>query len=213
MKKRILAMFLCILFCLSAACLKISVTPEPTEAPTDVPNTPEPVAAATDAPQPSEAPQTEAVPETAEPTAEPTPEPTPQPDLYFSTVTLDGQPITSDVFHEYDLIIVNFWADWCYWCIYEMPSLERLHQEYPNVLILGVLSFPTSVEDSKQILKDNKITYPALEPSGSLVAMANNLGAFPTTMFFDSTGMEIADPVVGAMEYSAWKEVVEDLLP
>lgn len=143
---------------------------------------------------------------------EPT-EPQKTADLQFDTVTLYGEPINSDNFHEYDLIVVNFWADWCGWCVYEMPALERVHQEYPNVLILGVLTNPNSMEDSLAILKDNSITFPTLEPAGTLTGYAAKLEAFPTTLFFDSNGNACADPVVGAQEYDAWKATIEGLLP
>jgi Thiol-disulfide isomerase and thioredoxins len=150
----------------------------------------------------------------AAPDDEPVPtEPPQQGDLVFDTVTLYGDPISSDMLHEYDLVVVNFWADWCGWCVYEMPSLQRIHQEHPNVLILGVLTAPNSMADSMQILADNGITFPTLEPAGTLVTYANRLEAFPTTLFFDSHGNECADPIVGAQDYDGWAATIEGLLP
>lgn len=140
-------------------------------------------------------------------------EPQGEPDLVFDTVTLYGEPIDSGIVKDYDLVVVNFWADWCGWCVYEMPALQRIHEEYPNVLILGVLSFPNSLEDSLGILADNSITFPTLEPAGTLIDAANALTAFPTTMFFDNAGREIAEPIVGAQDYDGWKTTVEGLLP
>ncbi|MBR4907142.1 MAG: redoxin domain-containing protein [Clostridia bacterium] len=149
-----------------------------------------------------------------EPTATDAPdEPQGQGDLVFNTTTLYGEPIGSDMIKDYDLVVVNFWADWCGWCVYEMPELERIHQEYPNVLLLGVLAFPNSMDDSLQILKDNNITFLTLEPAGTLVDLANGLDAFPTTYFFDRNGNSIGEPVVGAQDYDGWKATVEGLLP
>ena len=145
--------------------------------------------------------------EPAEPSA-----PQGQGDLVFDTVTLYGEPIGSDMIKDYDLIMVNFWADWCGWCVYEMPELERIYEAYPNVLVLGVLSFPNSMDDSLQILKENEITFPTLEPAGTLVDMANGLDAFPTTYFFDCSGNAVGEPVVGAQDYDGWKATVESLL-
>ncbi len=195
--KKAICLLICLLLCLSFGCSQAKKSAD--AAPTKVP----------------EAIRVDPVEETPEPVRQ-TPEPAaPQSagDLQFDTVTLYGEPISSDIFHEYDLIVVNFWADWCGWCIYEMPSLERLHQEHPNVLILGVLTSPNSMEDSLAILKDNSITFPTLEPAGTLLGYAGKLQAFPTTLFFDSQGNECADPVIGAMDYDSWAATIEGLLP
>jgi thiol-disulfide isomerase/thioredoxin len=135
-----------------------------------------------------------------------------EPDLVFDTVTLFGEPVSSSIVKEYDLTVVNFWADWCGWCVYEMPELERIHREYPNVLLLGVLTAQTSMDASLQILKDNGITFITLEPAGTLVETAQKLEAFPTTLFFDKEGMAIGEPVIGAQDYDGWKATVEGLL-
>ena len=192
--KKSIAIILCLLMLLPVSCMLRKKTVTPTSAPqpvvTDKPSEPV-VPVVTDAPK---APQAQA-------------------DLVFDTVTLYGDPISSDMIKDYDLVLVNFWADWCGWCVYEMPELERIHQEYPNVLILGVLSFPNSMDDSLQILKDNNITFLTLEPAGTLIETANGLMAFPTTLFFDRNGNAVGEPIEGAQDYDGWKAIVESLLP
>lgn len=134
-------------------------------------------------------------------------------DLSFDTTTLDGRSIRAGVIREYDLIMINCWADWCGPCVEEIPEIERMHKEHPNVLVLGLLCNPSSVGDSKTILKDAGVTYAALEPSGSLVSLMNGTQAFPTTYFFDSTGRQIGEPVVGKRSYAEWNAIVKELLP
>ncbi len=191
--KRILIFALGMLLLLSFGCAIKQPETEPAK-------TPEPVA--TNAPEP-------------EPVVTNAPEPSAEggPELVFDTVTLYGEPISSDILHEYDLVIVNCWAEWCGPCVGELPELERIHREYPNVLILGVLSFSNDPEGAKATLRDAGVTYPAFEPAGTLIDLVSQFDAIPTTMFFDSTGNQIADPIVGSMNYNQWKAVVEDLLP
>ena len=196
--KRILILGLSLLLLLSAGCI-FAVKPEPEE--TEVT---EPVV--------SEAPETEE-PERTEPFVIEEPAQEKGVELSFDTVTLYGDPISTDVLHEYDLIIVNCWAEWCGPCVGELPELERIHQEYPNVLILGVLSFSDDMDGALATLQEAGVTYPVLLPAGTLIDRVNQFYAIPTTMFFDSTGKEISDPIVGSMDYADWKTVVEGLLP
>ena len=46
----------------------------------------------------------------------------------FSEVDTGGNPVTSDIFADYDATIVNFWNNGCGTCIEEMPELEELYR-------------------------------------------------------------------------------------
>lgn len=190
--KRLLPILLALLFVLTAAC---NVSVKETK-----PNDPEPVV--------------ESAPE--EPAAPAKPE-TPQGgafnmDMAFSGTTLDGEPIDQTIFENYDLIIVNCWAEWCGPCVGELPEIERIHQEYPNVLILGVLIGTNSVETAKETLSECGVTYPALEPVGGLVSLSQRSMYIPATYFFDRNGNEVGGEVIGSMDYDQWKATVDNLL-
>ena len=135
------------------------------------------------------------------------------PDLHFEAVTVLGEPIDSGIFKNYDLVIVNFWADWCGPCVGEIPDLERIHQEYPNVLILGVLVDSSDEAGAKAVMNDAGVTYPVLYASGSLEKYENRVLAIPMTFFFDNEGDEVDEPIVGAHSYEQWKSIIDSLLP
>ena len=73
------------------------------------------------------------------------------------------------------VVVINFWATWCGYCVEEMPAFEKVYKEFgsnkKDVIILGVAG-PKSrqnlnnvdVEKDKIIsfLNKNKITYPTL---------------------------------------------------
>jgi len=192
--KKSIAVILCMLMLLSAGCKLPGphTEPEPIET-----QAPEPVV--TDAP------------------AEPAEPAEPQGgafnmDMAFSGTTLDGEPIDQTIFENYDLIIVNCWAEWCGPCVGELPEIERIHQEYPNVLILGVLIGTNSVEAAKETLSECGVTYPALEPVGGLVALSQRSMYIPATYFFDKNGNEVGGEVIGSMDYEQWKAAVDNLL-
>lgn len=133
--------------------------------------------------------------------------------LSFDTVTVFGDPISTENLHEYDLVIVNCWAEWCGPCVGEMPELERIHQEYPNVLLIGMLSFSDNVDGAKATISDTGVTYPVILPAGTLMKLLERFDAIPSTVFYDNTGEEIAEPVIGSRSYEEWKAIIEDLLP
>lgn len=133
-------------------------------------------------------------------------------DLQFDGVTLFGDAIDSGIIKDYDLVIVNFWAEWCGPCVGEMPALERIHQDYPNVLILGVW-IGDDANGAKGVLSDLGVTYPIPTVSGTLEAYATKSMYIPATYFFDADGVEIGEPVIGSQDYTEWKTVIESLLP
>ena len=61
------------------------------------------------------------------------------------------------------LVLVDFWAAWCPYCLQELPELKRLHAVYKDrgFEIVGVNSDPTA-EPAKQIARAYKIPWPSI---------------------------------------------------
>ena len=53
----------------------------------------------------------------------------------FSEADTEGNPVSSDIFADYDATIVNFWNNGCGTCIAEMPELEEFYQEFKEKII------------------------------------------------------------------------------
>lgn len=130
----------------------------------------------------------------------------------FRTTDLDGNPVDESVFEDYDLVMLNFWAYWCQPCVMEIPELEKLHQEYPNVLLLGVIVDDSDMDQTNTILENAGVTYPVLYPEGDLATLAEKCQYIPTTFFLKPNGMLIGEPVIGSNDYDGWKKTVEGLL-
>ena len=55
----------------------------------------------------------------------------------FSFTTLDGKTAKlSD--YQGQVVLLNFWASWCGYCISEMPDMQQITQDYPNVVVLAI---------------------------------------------------------------------------
>lgn len=127
----------------------------------------------------------------------------------FSATDLNGNTVDSDSFSDYDLVLMNFWAYWCGPCVAEMPDLEKLHQEYPNVLFLGVSVDNLSPSETEQAIKDTGVTYPILLPDEALTELMNEHPYIPFTYFFRPDGTQLGDPIIGGKSYDDWKRLLE----
>lgn len=135
----------------------------------------------------------------------------------FSTTDMDGNKVTNDIFADYDLTVVNFWATYCNPCIDELPELAEWKKELSdNVNLIGLL---VDVDEkgsdqyklAEKIIKETGADYQHLIATEEFDDMISNLVGVPTTFFVDSTGKIIGEPFAGA-DVDAYKQTVEDYL-
>ena len=135
----------------------------------------------------------------------------------FSTTDMDGNKVTNDIFADYDLTVVNFWATYCNPCIDELPELAEWKKELPNnVNLIGLL---VDVDEkgsdqyklAEKIIKETGADYQHLIATEEFDDLISDLVGVPTTFFVDSTGKIIGEPFAGA-DVNAYKQTVEDYL-
>ena len=141
----------------------------------------------------------------------------------FSVSDIYGKTVSSELFSEAKITVLNIWGTFCSPCIYEMPYLGQLSEEYRErgLQIVGLVGDVTDyrgnpdelqLQTAQQIVQQTGAAYTHLVPSGSLLTYLNSIDAFPTTVFLDSQGRQIGDAVVGARDYEEWKEIFEQKL-
>lgn len=137
--------------------------------------------------------------------------------ISFEGTDLEGNAVSSDIFSQSKLTMINVWATYCNPCLREMPALGELAAEYSaeELQIIGIVS--DVMEGSEQELVESLIQetgadYPHLLLNESIYyGLLTNVSAVPTTFFLDENGV-ILDTVVGAMEKSAWEDKINGLL-
>ncbi len=100
----------------------------------------------------------------------------------------DGKSVYSENWRG-KVLVVNFWASWCPPCIEEMPTLDKIAQEYASkkVLIIGIsIDSPSNI---LEFLGKTPVSYPivvgGLEGSNLAKQMGNSQGALPYTIIIN----------------------------
>lgn len=121
--------------------------------------------------------------------------------IQFTSTTAKGEPISSAIFQDYDLTVVNVWATWCGPCVNEMPDLEELYHMLPeNINFITVCEdYSRSEATANAILDSIGASFQTIvanqEVSNTLLS---GLLAFPTTLFIDREGNFVGSPLQGA---------------
>ena len=138
----------------------------------------------------------------------------------FEGQDMEGNTVSSDIFPNSRLTMINVWATYCNPCLREMPELAQLTAEYTSedFQLIGIISDvqegadQSAMETAAQLIEQTGADYPHLLLNESIYyGMLTDVMAVPTTFFVDSEG-NILDTVVGAMDKSAWKEKIDELL-
>lgn len=141
--------------------------------------------------------------------------------LNFISKTLEGDPISSTVFYDYDLTVVNFWASYCYTDnIVELDTLQTfykdLQKKHPNVNFIQVV-IDTPGENAEKIAQDAydeyNVTFTGVMPDQNMAAwIMENLNGLPTTIFVDSQGIPRDLKVEGMQDAAYYMETTENML-
>jgi thiol-disulfide isomerase/thioredoxin len=100
-----------------------------------------------------------------------------------------------------NIMILNFWATWCVPCKKEMPSLEKLSKEYPEILIYPVNLEKPNKNKTQKFFADLEISKLNIyfDPNFSLVKLFNMRGV-PTSILIDKNGKEFGR-VIGEIDF------------
>lgn len=142
------------------------------------------------------------------------------PKVIFEGQDIAGNSVSSSIFSESKITMVNIWATYCNPCLNEMPGLGELPAEYEpeEFQIIGIISDVPEGSDEKtisnaaELIEKTGADYTHLLLNESVYnALLTDVTAVPTTFFVDENSV-VLDTVVGAMKKSAWEEKINELL-
>lgn len=109
----------------------------------------------------------------------------------FTLTSLDGKMVHLSDFRGKKGIFINFWATWGPPCPLEMPTLEKVYQEYQSrgleILAISIDAGPKSAV--KNFIKKFRLTFPVLlDPEMEVMALYR-LFSIPASFLVDKQGM------------------------
>jgi cytochrome c biogenesis protein CcmG/thiol:disulfide interchange protein DsbE len=134
------------------------------------------------------------------------------PDFTLDLLT-DGQITLSDLRGQ--VVMVNLWASWCLPCREEMPTIEKVFQEY-KPQGLEVLAVNTTYQDREaevaSFVTQFGLTFPILLDKTGAVSNRYALRGLPSTYFVDRKGIIRSVVVGGPMSEALIRSKIQDLL-
>lgn len=135
----------------------------------------------------------------------------PRPDLTgtiaptFEAEDLDGVTYSRDSLKEKP-VLLDFWASWCGPCRNSVPELERIHKEFPELVMLAV----DVGEDRKVVeafLKPRPLPYPVILGTEFGLERTFQVSAYPTFILIGRDG-RIAGQQIGYSEEIGLRSMV-----
>ena len=99
------------------------------------------------------------------------------------------------------VVILNFWASWCAPCIEEMPSLETLHHQLPQIVILAVASDEDFSQYQNYVVQHHIDLMTVFDQQQASNALYGSF-RFPETYIIDKQGV-VRRKLIGPQEFTS----------
>ena len=144
--------------------------------------------------------------------------------IEFSAKDINNKNISSDIFNDAQVTMINIWGTFCGPCIKEMPDLSLLSKKYDEqkFQIIGIVidavnrkGLPDlkTMEAAKSIVKQTGADYIHIVPDTKLQnGILQNVFAVPTTIFVDKNGNQVGETYTGSRSLADWQKIVDSLI-
>ena len=139
----------------------------------------------------------------------------------FEGTDLEGNPVTSELFKENSVTVVNFWFSTCAPCIAELGELNELNEELKlkGGAVIGINADTIGGDESmimeaRSILEKKGAAYQNIHFSADSEAgkLTYSITAFPTTVVVDRSGRIVGEPILGGINNEAQMKALQDLI-
>lgn len=97
------------------------------------------------------------------------------------------------------VLFINFWATWCPPCIAEMPSINKLYQQFKHNkdMVFLMVDVDNSLQRSLEFMEHKNYSLPVHTPA-SVIPSSIFDGSIPTTIMVNKVGQIVFEHTGGA---------------
>lgn len=107
--------------------------------------------------------------------------------------------------------VINIWATWCKPCVAEIPTFNKLKQDYNGCNVdFYAISYKTDSSNVIKFLAKQPYDFKQLLTTGEYLKALNLLNGLPTTLFIDKKGNILYKMVGGQIEAEMQYKTVEE---
>ncbi len=117
----------------------------------------------------------------------------------FQLQSLDGQTVSLGNLQNKP-VLINFWATWCSPCVFEMPYIQEIYEEWADKgLVVLAINLGEGSSKVEEFTQSHNLSFTVLLDTKRDVAQKYNIQYIPTTFFIDKDGI-IQDKLIGAFQ-------------
>lgn len=114
------------------------------------------------------------------------------------------------------ITVINFWGEWCYYCLLEMPDFDKVATEYhEDVCIIAVHStggLEKGLVYAEENYRDSKIIFSKdTTNEDSYYSLLGGTQYYPRTVILDRDG-KIVYAKDGAISYDVLLDIIDDYI-
>jgi cytochrome c biogenesis protein CcmG/thiol:disulfide interchange protein DsbE len=90
------------------------------------------------------------------------------------------------------VVVLNFWASWCYPCKKEAGALETASRRWGKLVVVLGVDVNDFEGDARGFMRKHGITYPVVHDNGNVTSPKYGFSLLPETFFVDRRGRVVA---------------------
>ena len=103
----------------------------------------------------------------------------------FKREAVDGRDVS--VATPGKVVVVKFVAKYCEPCVRTLPAIEKLHEQRPEIDIVGV-SEDESASEARELVATYHLTFPVVHDNQQVLAARYRVSDLPVTFVLDGKG-------------------------
>lgn len=123
----------------------------------------------------------------------------------FTLETLKGEKVNLREL-EGKIVVLNFWATWCPYCVQEMPDLQKLKENNDDMVLLTI-NVDEEKDKVEKYIKDGGYDFQVLLDKGGEISSQYFVTGLPATYFINEEGLFVGR-IPSAMDYEQMEEAL-----